>query len=121
MMAKKEATDPGYYKNSISGAGWNNDVEGFPGFVYNMWTMIPATCKMPYTACLFTRYLLSDEGYQAGFGGILGYYSGNTTIASVAGDPDVATWRQKAIVEDVDYINSVYATAVKFINQQLAK
>ena len=30
-----------YYTKTITAAGWNNDVEGFDGFVYNMWTLIP--------------------------------------------------------------------------------
>ena len=117
---KVDSSDANYYTKIVKGAGWNQDVEGFPGFVYNMWTLIPRTAKTPYTASLFIRYLLSEEGYKAGFGGILGYYSANTLISSVDGDPALAVWKQKAIVEDVEYINSVYKTVVKFINQQLA-
>lgn len=117
---KVDATDPTYYKTVVSAAGWNQEVEGFAGFVYNMWTLIPDTAKLPYTACLFVRYLLSNEGFQAGWGGILGYYSANQKISSVDGDPALATWKSMAIVEDVDYINSVYGSVVKFINQQLA-
>lgn len=117
----KAATEgAGYYKTAIKAAGWNNDVEGFPGFVYNMWTLIPDTAKMPYTACLFVKYLLSEEGFNAGWGGILGYYSANQKIASVEGDPALSVWKQKAIVEDVTYINSVYGKVVKFINQQMS-
>ena len=85
-----------------------------------MWTLIPDTAKMPYMSCLFVKYLLSEEGFNAGWGGILGYYSSNQNIKSVDGDPALATWKQKAIVEDVEYINSVYGKTVKFINQQLA-
>ena len=117
---KVQPGEPGYYKETVSAAGWNNDVEGFPGFIYNMWTLIPATAKLPYTASLFIRYLLTEEGFNAGFGGILGYYSANQKIGSVEGDPALSVWKQNAIVEDVDYINSVYGTVVKFINQQLA-
>lgn len=117
---KVEASDPSYYKTVVSAAGWNQDVEGFPGFVYNMWTLIPDTAKLPYTSCLFIRYLLSEAGYTAGWGGILGYYSANQNISSVDGDPALSVWKQKAIVEDVDYINSVYGSVVKFINQQMA-
>lgn len=117
----KAATETaGFYKEVITAGGYNNEIVGFPGFVYNMWTLIPSTAKMPYTACLFTRYLLSEEGYAAGWGGVLGYYSSNQKIASVEGDPALSVWKQKAIVEDVEYINTVYGTAVKFINQQLA-
>ncbi len=117
---KVDSTDPSYYKTVVSAAGWNQEVEGFPGFVYNMWMLIPDTAKLPYTSCLFIRYLLSEEGYNAGWGGILGYYSANQNISSVEGDPALAEWKQMAIVEDVDYINSVYGTVVKFINQQMA-
>jgi len=109
-----------YYTKTISAAGWNNDVEGFPGFVYNMWTLIPDTAQLPYTSCLFIHYLLSEEGFNKGWGGILGYYSANQNIPSVEGDPALSEWKKMAIVEDVEYIDSVYATAVKFINMQLA-
>lgn len=116
---KVDTTNPAYYKTVCTAAGWNNDVEGFPGFVYNMWTLIPSTAKLPYTACLFVRYLLTEEGYNAGWGNILGYYSANQNIASVEGDPALATWKTKAIVEDVSYINKNYTTVKAFINQQM--
>lgn len=117
---KVDASDPSYYKTVVTAGGWNNEIEGFPGFVYNMWTLIPATAKLPYTASLFVRYILSEEGYSAGWGGVLGYYSANQNISSVDGDPALSVWKSKAIVEDVDYINGVYGSVVKFINQQLA-
>ena len=117
---KAATEEAGYYKDAVKAAGWNLEVEGFPGFVYNMWTLIPDTAKMPYMSCLFVKYLLSEEGFKAGWGGILGYYSSNQNIKSVDGDPALATWKQKAIVEDVEYINSAYGKTVKFINQQLA-
>ena len=109
-----------YYTKTVTAGGWNNEIEGFDGFVYNMWTLIPKTAKLPYTACLFIKYIHSAEGYNAGWGGILGYYSSNTNIPSVAGDPALSEWKQKCIVEDVQYIDQSYATVVKFINMALA-
>ena len=109
-----------YYTKTVTAGGWNNEIEGFDGFVYNMWTLIPATAKLPYTACLFIKYIHSAEGYKAGWGGILGYYSSNTNIPSVDGDPSLAEWKQKCVVEDVQYIDQSYATVVKFINMALA-
>ena len=106
-----------YYKNSITGAGWNTEIEGFDGFVYNMWTLIPDTAKLPYTACLFIRYIHTEEGYKAGWGGVLGYYSPNQKIPSVDGDPAITEWKEKCIVEDVQYIDSVYKDAYMFITQ----
>ena len=118
---KKDYKDtPQYYTNTVTAAGWNNEVEGFNGFVYNMWTLIPDTAKLPYTSCLFINYLLSEEGFNAGWGGILGYYSSNQNIPSVEGDPALDVWKKQCVVEDVNYIDSNYASTVKFINMQLA-
>ena len=69
---------------------------------------------------IIDAFLSSEEGFNAGWGGILGYYSGNQKIASVEGDPALAVWKQQCVVEDVQYIDSVYATVVKFINMQMA-
>ncbi len=109
-----------YYAKTVTVAGWNSQVEGFDGYIYNMWSLVPTTAKLPYTACLFIRYILSDEGYQVGWGGIPGYYSGNQKIATVPGDPALSVWKKQCVVEDVNYIDSAYAYAVKFINMQLS-
>ena len=107
--------------DDLSGAGWNVSVEGFSGFVYNMWTLIPKTAKLPYTSCLFIRFLLSDEGFQAGWGGQYGYYSANLNIKPIDGDQPLESWTKSCLVEDVDYIGSAYSDAQKFIKQQLGQ
>ena len=107
--------------DDLTGAGWNANVEGFSGFVYNMWTLIPKTAKLPYTSCLFIRYLLSDEGFQAGWGGQYGYYSANLNIKPIDGDQPLDSWIKSCLVEDVDYIGSAYSNAQKFIKQQLGQ
>lgn len=116
---KYENTDQ-YYKKTITASGWNLQIDGFDGYIYNMWTLIPRTAKLPYTSCLFIRYILSEEGFNAGWGGILGYYSANENNKTVEGDPPLATWKKQCVVEDANYIDSVYNEAVKFINMQLA-
>ena len=105
----------------LTGAGWNAEVEGFSGFVYNMWTLIPKTAKLPYTSCLFIRYLLSEEGFQAGWGGQYGYYSANLNNKPIDGDQPLDSWLKSCLVEDVDYIGSAYSEAQKFIKQQLGQ
>ncbi|MBO4862711.1 MAG: hypothetical protein J5535_07430 [Firmicutes bacterium] len=107
--------------DDLTGAGWNADVEGFSGFVYNMWVLIPKTAKLPYTACLFIRYLLSEEGFQAGWGGQYGYYSANVNNKPIEGDQPLESWVKNCLVEDVDYIGSAYSDAQKFIKQQLGQ
>ena len=107
--------------NDLTGAGWNASVEGFSGFVYNMWTLIPKTAKLPYTSCLFIRYLLSEEGFKAGWGGQYGYYSANLNNKPIEGDQPLDSWVKNCLVEDVDYIGSAYSDAQKFIKQQLGQ
>ncbi|MBR1671595.1 MAG: hypothetical protein IJ702_01575 [Fretibacterium sp.] len=117
-----------YYAKTVAAAGWNTEVEGFDGFIYNMWTLIPRTARLPYTACLFVRYLLTEEGFNAGWGGIMGYYSGNQAVPTmpgdpgngVPGDPALAVWKEHCIVENVDFLDSAYRSVVKFINMQMA-
>ena len=105
----------------LTGAGWNAEVEGFSGFVYNMWTLVPKTAKLPYTSCLFIRYLLSEEGFKAGWGGQYGYYSANVNNKPIDGDQPLDSWVKSCLVEDVDYIGSAYSDAQKFIKQQLGQ
>lgn len=109
-----------YFKTGMDIGGYNNTIAGFNGFIYNMYALIPATAKLPYTACLFVRYILTAEGYAEGWGGVPGYYSANQNIATVEGDPALTTWKTTCLVEDADYINSVYSTANKFINKALS-
>lgn len=61
-------------------SGVDGDVEGFNGFTYNTYLSIPKTSKLPYTACLFARYILTAEGFKAGWKDV-GYSSPNAKVA----------------------------------------
>ena len=110
-----DTTHEDYYANAIGAAGWNVEVEGISGFTYNMWTLIPKTAHLPYTACLFIRYLLSEEGYAAGFGGNLGYYSANNLVSVAAGDKTLAQWKQVTIGEDFAFLRSDRFSVRQFV------
>lgn len=112
-----DTSDPGYWKNVMRASGYNYEIEGFNGFVYNMWTLIPDTTDNPYTACLFIRYLLSEEGYKAGFNEV-GYYSANSLIGSADGTT-LQSWKDGCLAEDPDYLSANYESVDAFIKQQL--
>ena len=121
-ISETKTSDPesaGYWKKVLKMSGYNYEVEGFNGFVYNMWTLIPETTRLPYTACLFTRYILSEEGYKAGFSEV-GYYSANTLVESADGSK-LDHWKETCLSEDPDYLNANYTTVKAFITQQLTK
>ena len=91
-------------------------IEGFGGLVYPFYGMVAANAKYPYTACLYLTYLMSSEGYNAIFGKDMGTYSTNTTTAisekaKDAGDQPLEFWLKTTVVEDRDYLPTVYAQA----------
>jgi len=60
-------------------SGVDGDIEGYNGFTYNTYLGIPATSKLPYTACLFARYILTEKGFKAGWKDV-GYSSPNAKV-----------------------------------------
>ena len=118
--ANEGSTDPNspsYWKSVLKASGYNYEIEGFNGFVYNMWTLIPDTADNPYTACLFIRYLLSEEGFKAGFNEV-GYYSANTLVGSADGTT-LDSWKKGCLGEDPDYLSKNYESVSAFIKQQM--
>ncbi len=91
-------------------------MEGFGGLVYPFYGMVAANAQYPYAACLYLTYLVSAEGYNAIFGKDMGTYSTNTTTAisekaKDAGDQPLDFWLKTTVVEDRDYLPTVYAQA----------
>ncbi len=84
--------------------GNTSDINGFNGFIYKMYLQIPRTAKYPYTAALFTDYILTAEGFDVAWGGNYGYYSGNSNIPAADGKP-ILSW-ENMIMEDPSYIYS---------------
>lgn len=60
-------------------AGVHGDVEGYNGYTYNTYLSVPSTTRLPYTACLFIRYILTEEGFRAGWKDV-GYSCPNTKV-----------------------------------------
>lgn len=104
------------YKTEVAVPGLNGvaHLEGFDGFTYKMWLMVPKTSSMPFTAALFSRFMLTAEGYAKGWKDI-GYYSANQNAASNSDDLALSEWKANCIVEDIEYINSVYTDLRDFI------
>lgn len=95
-------------------SGVDGDVEGFNGFTYNTYLSIPKTSKLPYTACLFARYILTSEGFKAGWKDV-GYSSPNAKVAPNVDSKAGVTYQldvTKVIQEDGAY-TSVNDTDVR--------
>ncbi len=103
----------------------HEDVEGFSGMLFPMYIMLTANAKYPYAACLYVNYLMGTEGYQAVFGNEAGAYSGNSSIpltetALEDGDKPLNYWQSRFVVEDGQYISTVYAKYYTMISEWCA-
>ena len=105
---------PADYKHDLTISGWNTTIEGFDSFLYKIWILIPATAKLPYTSCLLLEYFFTAEGFTKGWDSE-GYYSVNPEVPAVEGDHTLVEWTTNSIIEDIDYINSVYKDASTYI------
>lgn len=100
-------------------------VDGFAGFLFPLSMTVAFNAKYPYAACLYVNYCLSEEGFMNIFGKDMGGYSINPNAklsekAIESGDRDLSFWKECLIVEDLDYIKSVYAEAYTQISQWCA-
>jgi hypothetical protein len=76
--------------------------------------------KYPYATCLYVRYLMTSEGFTAGWGGEYGYYSANPANDIKEGDKTIDYWKANCLVEDGDYLPTVKNSVVSFVNACIA-
>ena len=93
----------------------DGDVEGFGGFVYKMYTLIPENAKYPYAACAFINYVLSADGFTNAWGTKAGYYSTNPDVAIADGDKELSWWKSNCVIEDPEYVASAYSDVYDFV------
>lgn len=119
---KDVGVDKTLYKEQVAVPGLNGvaHLDGFDGFTYKMWLMIPKTSKLPFTAALFARYLLTQEGYASGWKD-MGYYSANQNADHHSDDLAISEWKANCLVEDIEYINSVYTDVSAYVKSIIAK
>lgn len=96
------------------------DLNCFSGFMYPTYAQITKDTKRPYTCALFVNFILSEEGSIPWTNeGVMGNYSVNTTVPLNDGtglDKNVDYWLERCVVEDGEYLASVYADAFDFIS-----
>ncbi|MGI5174135.1 hypothetical protein H0R92_11135 [Treponema sp. OMZ 840] len=104
---------------------YNWEIDGFNGFMYTMCSQIVNNAAHPYTACLFARFLLSQECYEAMIYNSLTpdadgkkanqygyYYPGSNDIKYAKGDWDKNTHIAKEINEDYSFLKNIKISQV---------
>ncbi|MBR6186264.1 MAG: ABC transporter substrate-binding protein [Clostridia bacterium] len=107
---------------------FENDVDCFSGFMYNVYATVCKDTDCPYACALFINWLLSEEGFAGSksWNSSQGYYSPNTTILKPEGleDQPYVYWDGKLVFEDLDYIDGLgesYNDIYRFINVRVSK
>ena len=107
---------------------FENDVDCFSGFMYNVYATVCSDTDCPYACALFINWLLSEEGFAGAksWNSSQGYYSPNTTILKPDGlqDRPYLYWDGKLVFEDLDYIDGLgasYNEIYRFINVRVSK
>ncbi len=113
---------------NLSVLQFQNDVDCFSGFMYNVYATVCSDTDCPYTCALFINWLLSEEGFggNKSWNSSQGYYSPNTTIAKPEDIQDEAYtyWDGKLVFEDLNYIDGLgaaYNEIYRFINVRVSK
>lgn len=113
---------------NLSVLQFENDVDCFSGFMYNIYATVCSDTDCPYTCALFINWLLSEEGFagEKSWNSSQGYYSPNTTIEKPEDleDESYMYWADKLVFEDLDYIDGLgaaYADIYRFINVRVSK
>lgn len=115
--------------NAMKTVKWDWNIEGFNGFMYAMCSQIVNNAKHPYTACLYARFLVTLDAYEAsvynkdlpkpeGASKVnqYGYYApASNSITYAVGDWTRDTHIQREIVENYEYLKTVRITQVNRI------
>ena len=71
---------PSSSKNNVTVAAYQDEFEGFGGFAYKHFLMIPRTSPLPWTAAAFIAYMTTEVDGFAAWGRDIGGYSANPQI-----------------------------------------
>ena len=99
-------------RGNLTVVQFENEVEGFSGFMYPIYATVCKDTECPYTCALFINYLLSEQGFAGpkSWNSSQGYYSPNKTIAKPEGmqDEPYEYWSDRLVIEDLEYIDEHY-------------
>ena len=106
-------------RGNLTVVQFENEVEGFSGFMYPIYATVCKDTECPYTCALFINYLLSEQGFAGpkSWNSSQGYYSPNKTIAKPEGveDEPYEYWSERLVIEDLEYIDEHYIDVYEFI------
>ena len=92
--------------NLTVGAWEQESITPFAGFMYGLYAQLATHGPRPYTAMLFTNYLMTEEGFKP-WASSIGGYSANKDVPVHDGDKDLSFYKNTLVMEDGKWINEV--------------
>lgn len=131
----KEGDNAGKIK-AMDTVKWDWNIEGFNGYFYTMFSQVVNNAKHPYTACLFSRYILESDFYtntiygsqtpnadgtkgnQYGYyyPGTMGAYGSSEKVTVNSYDWTKAQWKERSLCESYEYLSTVRSAKVAEIS-----
>ncbi len=106
-------------RGNLTVVQFENEVEGFSGFMYPIYAAVANDTDCPYTCALFINYLLTEPGFAGpkSWNSSQGYYSPNKTILKPEDleDEPYEYWSTRLVFEDLEYIDENYVDIYEFI------
>ena len=106
-------------RGNLTVVQFENEVDGFSGFMYPIYATVAMDTDCPYTCALFINYLLTEPGFAGpkSWNSSQGYYSPNKTIQKPEDLQDEAYeyWSDRLVFEDLEYIDENYIDIYEFI------
>ena len=106
-------------RGNLTVLAFENEVNPFAGFMYNVYATVFKDTDCPYTCALFINYLLSEAGFAGpkSWNSSQGYYSPNISIQKPGDveDEPYAYWEDKLVFEDLEYIDEHFNEVYEFI------
>ena len=106
-------------RGNLTVVQFENEVDGFSGFMYPVYATVANDTECPYTCALFINYLLTEAGFggEKSWNSNQGYYSPNKSILKPEDlqDEPYEYWSTRLVFEDLHYIDENYAEAYEFI------
>lgn len=117
--AAKTGAEAGLGTAIMDTVGWDLELQGFNSFMYTMYSQVVNNAMHPYTACLFARFILTPECYEAmcynentpdskgNPSNQYGYYYPCTNADGVGyndNDWSKDEWMSKSIVENYNFL-----------------
>ena len=93
-------------RGNLTVVQFENEVEGFSGFMYPIYATVAKDTDCPYTCALFINYLLTEPGFAGpkSWNSSQGYYSPNKTILKPEDleDEPYEYWKPRLVFEDLE-------------------